>query len=133
MPGVARDSTRNVGTRENNYGNIHKQSKFAKVFTPPPPSERAPGTHCIGGWVGPRTVLDAVEKRNILSLPGIQSQLSTPCPSRCHGHSSDKNRVYYTSHLFFTRIHSLFHLCVPAPTNLTLLEFLSYQEQASKQ
>jgi hypothetical protein len=21
------------------------------------PSERAPGTHCIGGWVGPRAIL----------------------------------------------------------------------------
>jgi hypothetical protein len=26
-------------------------------------SERAPGTHWIGSWVGPRTVLDAVVKR----------------------------------------------------------------------
>jgi hypothetical protein len=24
------------------------------------PSERAPGTHWIGGWVGPRAVLDEV-------------------------------------------------------------------------
>jgi hypothetical protein len=24
------------------------------------PRERAPGTHCIGGWVGPRAVLEAV-------------------------------------------------------------------------
>jgi hypothetical protein len=30
--------------------------------------ERAPGTHSIGGWVGPRTVLDAVGKRKIPSL-----------------------------------------------------------------
>jgi hypothetical protein len=36
-------------------------------FTPRPlyPSERAPGTHWIGGWVGPRAVLDAVVKRKI--------------------------------------------------------------------
>jgi hypothetical protein len=27
------------------------------------PTERAPGTHWIGGWVGPRAVLDAVVKR----------------------------------------------------------------------
>jgi hypothetical protein len=27
------------------------------------PRERAPGTHWIGGWVGPRAVLDAVVKR----------------------------------------------------------------------
>jgi hypothetical protein len=29
--------------------------------------ERAPGTHWIGGWVGPRAVLDAVMKRKIPS------------------------------------------------------------------
>jgi hypothetical protein len=31
------------------------------------PRERAPGTHCIGGWVGSRAVLDAVVKRKIPS------------------------------------------------------------------
>jgi hypothetical protein len=31
------------------------------------PRERAPGTHWIGGWVGPRAVLDAVVERKILS------------------------------------------------------------------
>jgi hypothetical protein len=30
--------------------------------------ERTPSTHWIGGWVGPKTVLDAVVKRKILSL-----------------------------------------------------------------
>jgi hypothetical protein len=34
----------------------------ASLFTP---KERAPGTHWIGGWVGPRAGLDAVVKRNI--------------------------------------------------------------------
>jgi hypothetical protein len=29
------------------------------------PRERAPGTHWIGGWVGPRAVLEAVVKRKI--------------------------------------------------------------------
>jgi hypothetical protein len=33
------------------------------------PKERAPGTHWIGGWVGPRAVLDAVMKRKIPSPP----------------------------------------------------------------
>jgi hypothetical protein len=28
------------------------------------PGERAAGTHCIGGWVGPRAGLDDVEKKN---------------------------------------------------------------------
>jgi hypothetical protein len=31
------------------------------------PREKAPGTHWIGGWVGPKTVLDAVVKRKIPS------------------------------------------------------------------
>jgi hypothetical protein len=31
------------------------------------PSERAPDTHCIGGWVGPRAGLDAVVKGRIPS------------------------------------------------------------------
>jgi hypothetical protein len=31
------------------------------------PRQRAPGTHRIGGWVGPRVVLDAVVKRKIPS------------------------------------------------------------------
>jgi hypothetical protein len=39
--------------------------------------ERAPGTHWIGGWVGPRAVLDAVVKRKI-HCPCQESNPSTP-------------------------------------------------------
>jgi hypothetical protein len=35
--------------------------------------EKPTGTHWIGGWVGPRTDLDDVEKRKILPLPGLQA------------------------------------------------------------
>jgi hypothetical protein len=41
------------------------------------PTEIAPGTHWIGGWVGPRAVLDAVVKRNIPS-PRRESKPRTP-------------------------------------------------------
>jgi hypothetical protein len=41
------------------------------------PRERAPGTHYMGGWVGPRAVLDAVVKRKIPS-PRRESKLRTP-------------------------------------------------------
>jgi hypothetical protein len=34
--------------------------------------ERAPGNHCKGGWVGHRAGLDAVGKRKILSIPGLE-------------------------------------------------------------
>jgi hypothetical protein len=38
------------------------------------PGERAPGTHWIGGWVGPRAGLDDLEKRQFLTLPGLELQ-----------------------------------------------------------
>jgi hypothetical protein len=41
------------------------------------PRERTPGTHWIGGWVGPRSVLDAVKKRKIPS-PRRESNPRTP-------------------------------------------------------
>jgi hypothetical protein len=41
------------------------------------PRERAPRTHWIGCWVGPRSVLDTVVKRKILS-PRRQSKPRTP-------------------------------------------------------
>jgi hypothetical protein len=39
--------------------------------------ETAPGTYWIGGWVGPRAVLDAVVKKNIPS-PHRESNPRTP-------------------------------------------------------
>jgi hypothetical protein len=36
------------------------------------PREIAPGNHWIGGWVGLRTSLDAVERRKILPLLGLK-------------------------------------------------------------
>jgi hypothetical protein len=43
--------------------------------------ERVPGTHWVGGWVGPRAVLDAVEKKKIPS-PLRESNLRTPIVQR---------------------------------------------------
>jgi hypothetical protein len=36
------------------------------------PGRFTPGTHWIGGWVGPRIDLDDVEKRKFLTLPGLK-------------------------------------------------------------
>lgn len=33
-----------------------------------------PGTLSVGGWVGPTAHLDALEKRKLLSPPGIEPQ-----------------------------------------------------------
>jgi hypothetical protein len=48
-------------------------SSWAGRFTP---RERAPGTHWIAGWVGPRTGLDTVSKRKIPRTPIIQPVVS---------------------------------------------------------
>jgi hypothetical protein len=45
------------------------------------PRERAPGTHWIGGWVDPRTVLD-MEKRKFLALPGLELRPLLSRPAR---------------------------------------------------
>jgi hypothetical protein len=49
----------NLGTR---WSGGEWSASLPDRFTP---RERAPGTHWIGGWVGPRVVLDAVVKRKI--------------------------------------------------------------------
>jgi hypothetical protein len=36
------------------------------------PRERAPSTHWIGGWMGPRASLDDAEKRKLLTLLGLE-------------------------------------------------------------
>jgi hypothetical protein len=41
------------------------------------PRERAPGTQCTGGWMGPRAILDAVVKRKI-TIPRRESNPRTP-------------------------------------------------------
>jgi hypothetical protein len=43
-------------------------------FAPRPlyPGERALGTHWIGGWMGPGSGLDDVERRKILPPPGLE-------------------------------------------------------------
>jgi hypothetical protein len=45
------------------------------------PGERARGTHWIGGWMGPRGGLDAVEKRKILSCRVYNPDCPTRSPS----------------------------------------------------
>jgi hypothetical protein len=52
------------------------------------PRERAPSTHRIGGWVGPRAVLDAVVKRKIPS-PRRESNPRTPIIQPVAQHYTD--------------------------------------------
>jgi hypothetical protein len=41
------------------------------------PEETARDTHCTGGWVDPRESVDAVKKRKIIPLLGIDFQPSS--------------------------------------------------------
>jgi hypothetical protein len=43
------------------------------------PGERAPGTRCIGGWVGPRAGVDDVEKKKNLAPSGTRTSVYTDC------------------------------------------------------
>jgi hypothetical protein len=46
------------------------------------PGRFTPGTYWIGGRVSLRAELDDVEKRNILTLPGLELQAVKPVASR---------------------------------------------------
>jgi hypothetical protein len=56
--GIARTHF-NLGTRWGWVVSVTPQPRFT-------PGEKTPGTHWIGGWVGPRTSLDAGARRKIL-------------------------------------------------------------------
>jgi hypothetical protein len=51
--------TLDLGTRWGLVVNITPRPRFT-------PGERTPGTHCIGGWVGPRADLDTEARGKIL-------------------------------------------------------------------
>jgi hypothetical protein len=49
-------------------------NKGCQLQTPAtlPERKQPPGTNSLGGWVGPRASLDAVEQKTFLSLPEIK-------------------------------------------------------------
>jgi hypothetical protein len=61
------------------------------------PGERTPGTHCIGGWVGPRAGLDTEARgKTLLPLPGIERR--SPGRPVC---SQTLYWLSYPAHLLF--------------------------------
>jgi hypothetical protein len=85
----------NLGTRRGWVVSITLRPPFT-------PRERAPGTHCIGGWVGPRAGLDAEIRGKILCLcrgsnPGCpvcsQTLYWLSYPSSCFFTHSAVNRL----------------------------------------
>jgi hypothetical protein len=71
--------------------------------------ERAPSTHCTGGWVGPRAVLDTVVKRKILSPAGNRT-LEHRSPNipyiKYETQTEQSNKAYKASHSGSTKVHT---------------------------
>jgi hypothetical protein len=82
------------------HKNIHNLLRFSSPAKKPPVL-----TAQKAGWA-PEPVWTLWRRET--SCPYPQSNPSCPplCLSRHHGHSSDKNGVYSTSHLFFTWFQS---------------------------
>jgi hypothetical protein len=59
------------------------------------PGENSPGTHWIGGWVGSREALDAVEYRKKNLLPFVRYRTSAVQPHYGPGVGSASNRNEY--------------------------------------
>jgi hypothetical protein len=71
------------------------------------PGERAPGTHWIEGWVGPKAGLDEVEKRKFLTLPGLELRpLDRPARSQSlyrlrYPRSNINNNTWMTYYYYY--------------------------------
>jgi hypothetical protein len=63
------------------------------------PGSFTPGTHSIGGWVGPRADMDDVEKRKFLTLRGLELR-----PLRRPARSQSLYRLPYPGSIFFCKL-----------------------------
>jgi hypothetical protein len=64
---------------------------------------RDPGTHWIGGWVGPRAVLDTVVKRKIPSSRRESNPKNPDCPAR----SPALHRLSYHGSFLYLRLQQI--------------------------
>jgi hypothetical protein len=73
------------------------------------PRERAPGTHWLGGWVGPRAILDVVVKNKI---PSLHQELNprTPIVQPVAQHYSNRATIKKQEIKFPVISRSLGHL-----------------------
>jgi hypothetical protein len=92
IPGVARDSIGNEGTREINYGSCISASR---------PERKTPGTHWIGGWVGPRTGMDVVEEKH-LAPAGNPTPTVQPLARRDATDTGVRRMAFTPLHIYFS-------------------------------
>jgi hypothetical protein len=84
---------RRQGGEEINSKSFLALERVVSVTPRPPvtPGERTPGTHCTGGWVGPRAGLDTDARgRILLSLPVVEPR--SPCRPVC------SQKIYWLSY-----------------------------------
>jgi hypothetical protein len=79
--------------------------------------KRAPGTHWIGGWVGPRASLDDVEKRKFLTIPGLVLR-PLDRPASCQQLSRILVLVAVVVDMYYEMIHSYIHEALFLPVFL---------------
>jgi hypothetical protein len=79
------------------YGGVHVQihvfstsTLVGEDWSASCPGRFIPGTHWIGGWVGPKAGLDEVERKKILPLPVLE-----PLPFRCPARSQSLYQLPY--------------------------------------
>jgi hypothetical protein len=73
------------------------------------PPERAPGTHWIGGSVGPQSGLDNMEKRGIsCPLSGVEPRPSSYCT-----YCAVFNDIIYVFSYSYEVFHSVWIICGP--------------------
>jgi hypothetical protein len=75
------------------------------------PRGKHPGTHCTGGWVGPRAGLDAEDKEKILCL----CRGSNPVVQSVVRHYTDWTTP---AHFFKVHFNIILHLRLDLPSNL---------------
>jgi hypothetical protein len=73
------------------------------------PGERAPGTHCTGGWVGPRAGMDTEGREKILCLclgsnPGRPVRSQTLYWLSYRAHIADDTVLNFKDNIFFRDI-----------------------------
>jgi hypothetical protein len=74
------------------------------------PREKAPGTHWIGGWVGPRAVLDAAVKKKITS-PRRESNPGTPIVQPVAQHYTELTWLLCLHDVMLNQAMDVFMVC----------------------